>query len=190
MIQHFDGGMHGLLLFFRRFFPVTNQFLDFGEFLFVQVFALEETLHHRRERAVESMLQGVKQFAALRLFAGDSGVVNSDFAFFFGLENALGNHAVHERADSGIGPTGGFEELFGDSGGGAGFGFPNDFNHGPFGFGQFDGVPGHAGIISTTVEDVKRILYKCSGWPFLGILHDKCAFMQGKIPPCHRAFSW
>ena len=68
----------------------------------VQIPAVQQTLHHRRERAVEGVLERVKQFAALRLRARDGGLVNGQFAFLFRLEHALDDHAVHQRADGRI----------------------------------------------------------------------------------------
>ena len=58
-------------------------------------------------------------------------------------------------------PAGGLEEFLLNGGRSAGFGVPDSFDDGLFGFGEFDVRCGHGATISTIVNPVKRILYKC-----------------------------
>ena len=131
------------------------------EFGGIQIPAFQEALHHGRQRAVEGVFECVKQFAVLRLPAGHGGMINGQLPFLFRLEHALGDHAVHQGADGRIGPTGRFEQFFLDGGRGAGFGFPDGLDDGPFSLGKLDGGFGYAPTISTSVDNVKLILYNC-----------------------------
>ena len=118
-------------------------------------------MDHRGERAVEGVLEGVKQFTALRLFAGDYGTVERQVTDLFRREQALRNHAVHERAHGGIGPGGLWVEFFLDRRRRAGFMVPDGLDDRPFRLGQFDGRLGHGATLLDICRDVKRNLYNC-----------------------------
>src|SRR6266550_6840901 len=113
------------------------------------------------------MLERVEQFAALRLGARDGGFILREVADLLRREQSFGDHAVHERADSGISPLGAFEEFFLNGWRGARFVFPDGFDDRPFGFGQFDFQLWHKGADGTTAsllyncKAVKQNIYKC-----------------------------
>jgi len=135
-----------------------DELFDFVEVVAGDVVGVEEALHHGRERAVERVLEGVKQFAALRLGFGHGGAIEGDVALFLGGEQALGDHAIHQRADGGVGPCGLLEKLLLHGGRGAGLGVPDSFDDGPLGFGEFNGRLRHGGEIWVTGG---RMLYSC-----------------------------
>ncbi len=112
---------------------------------------------------LKAVRERVQQFGALRLAMGDGGMINRRLAFLPRLENALGHHAVHQRAHGGICPAGGLVQFLLHCRRGTGLRLPNYLDYGPFRAGQFDEIFGHARIISTNVEQVKWKIYKCRG---------------------------
>lgn len=129
--------------FLCAFLFCSDEGFEFGQFLAAQRVGFEEALNHRRERAVEGVLESVKQLAALRLCACNGGTVKREIADFLRREQVLGHHAVHERPNGGISPFSALEKFLLNGRRGAGFVFPDGLDDGPFRLGQFDFELGH-----------------------------------------------
>ena len=141
----------------------SDEAFELIEFVTRDVLGVEQALNHRRERVIEGVLERVKQFAALRLFACDGRAIDRELAGLLSAQKSLCHHAIHERADGGICPRSFLEEQFLDDGRAARFVVPDGLDDGPFGLGEFGGLRGHTRIISTSVENVNGILYTCRG---------------------------
>lgn len=120
-----------------------DELLDLVKFSAGDVVGVEEALHHRGQRPVEGVLEGVEQFAPLRLGPGDRGAVDRLVALFFRCEQSLDDHAIHQGADGRVGPFGAFEESLLNGRRGAGLAVPDGFDDRPLGFGEFDRFLGH-----------------------------------------------
>jgi hypothetical protein len=92
---------------------------------------------------LKACFKRVKQFAALGLGARDGGVVECDVLIAIRSEQLFADHPVHQGANGRICPRRFGKEFFLNGRGGAGFGFPDGFDDGPLGFGQFNRLFGH-----------------------------------------------
>ena len=117
-----------------------------------QVVAIQQKLHHGRQRSVKGPLHGAHDFTALGLFFRYDRVIQEKIADSFLSEQPLGDHSVHHCLNGAVRPGLVVLKCFLHSRRRTGLVIPYRLNNRPFTFGQLISLLCHINLLFFTYE--------------------------------------